>query len=57
MDVNAAIMINPTPKFIHSHSLNAEERESARNRQLSCHCGGTKLGKSDDELRQNGVEI
>jgi hypothetical protein len=57
MNVTAAVMINPTPKFIHSHSLNAEERESARNRQLSCHCGGTKLGKSDDELRQNGVEI
>jgi hypothetical protein len=57
MNVTAAVMINPTPKFIHSHSLNAEERESARNRQLSCHCGGAKLGKSDDELRQNGVEI
>jgi hypothetical protein len=57
MDVNAAVMIGLTPKFIHSHSLNAEERESAKDRQLSCHCGGTKLGKSDDELRQNGVEI
>jgi hypothetical protein len=29
MNVTAAVMINPTPKFIHSHSLNAEERESA----------------------------
>jgi hypothetical protein len=57
MDVNAAMMIGLTPKFIHSHSHNAEERESARDRQPSCHCDGTKSGKSDDELRQNGVEI
>ena len=57
MDVTAAMMINPTPKFVHSHSLNAEERESARNRQLSRRRGGTELGKNDDELRQDGFEI
>ena len=57
MDVTAAMMISLTPKFIHSHSLNAEERESAKDRQLSCHYGGAKLGKNDGELRQNGVEM
>ena len=51
MDVTAAMMISLTPKFIHSHSRNAEEQESARDRQLSCHCGDTKLGKNDGELR------
>ena len=57
MDVSAAMMIRLTLKFIHSHSHNAEEHGSSKDRQLSCHCGGTKLGKNDDELRQNGIEI
>jgi hypothetical protein len=56
MDADAETMIGLTPKFMHSHSLNAKEHVSIKDGKPSRQSGGSILGKKDDKTRQERVE-